>query len=89
MTKNKKNSWIKNVADKYTPVGVYKGIKDYRKAKKGKDASITESAQQDYKKKYGERMKPSYLKNSIEGFGTKKTRDYLKMKKKVKKNIFK
>ena len=87
-TANKKNSWVKTFIDKHTPVGVYKEYKGYKKDKAARDSSIIEAAQMQYKKKYGERMSPSYLKTNMEsGWLDKKSKDYLKIKKKIRKEV--
>ena len=88
-TSEKKNTWVKKVLDKYTPVGVVKQLRGYGKDLRARDESITEASQLKYKQQFGERMSPSYLKADMEagGFLSKKSRDYLKIKKQITKEV--
>ena len=63
------------------------GAKNIKKDFDDRDASIIEASQMQYSKKYGERMSPSYLEAQMDGIMDKKSKDYLNIKKRIKKEV--
>lgn len=86
--RNKKNSLVRKFLNKFTPVGVIKQARGLKKDLRARDSSITELAQSRFKKKYGKRIRQSVIKANLEsGLLSKEVKDYLKIKKKAKKEV--
>lgn len=67
---------------------IWEAIKSNNKAKELKEKLIISNSQKEYSKKYWEKMSPSTLKWELEWwFLSDKTKDYLAIKKEVRKKL--